>query len=420
MIAIIPRGPPHLCLYIGMSCSHLPSYKHNHFLTLTHKDILLLLIVISHRSSLGSTTAMPQSHAWTKGKVVRLLRLSTEDYHESQIFLEKILLEAGLLGVNFKKTSSLLIIQALQKIKGRRGIPNAVCRNLDSFEGIKTLAGLSMKVNNDYCRNKKKIAERKLGRRPRQSVPTNPPPSSPSSSARPPSSQGSSSSQGLSSSQGSASSQGSFSSQGSTGSQYSSTKSPDEPSTAVIQHVPKPGSPILFSTFSTESEGSTTQPAGEIPNFFLQKPASAILFQEPPLSTNPEPASGVEQDWLSTDTLFYPIAIEDCSIYINNLVYPSQNISVKATSLQKDGSSGPITYQDLDFRLWKDIIRVECGFDEAHHSLHFSLLTIPMPHSFVVRDECSWQAAIWHMNSSGLTYCIFRMDFSTPVNYTVY
>ena len=130
-----------------------------------------------------------------------------------------------------------------------------------------------------------------------------------------------------------------------------------------------------------------------------------------------EPVTDVEQDWLSTDTQlhippFCPIAIEDCSIYINNLVYPSRNISRRATELLKDGAYGTITYRDLDFRRWKDIIRVECGFDEAHHSLDCSLLAVPMPHRFVVPDECSWQAAIWEMTSSGLPYCVFRMGFS--------
>jgi hypothetical protein len=94
-----------------------------------------------------------------------------------------------------------------------------------------------------------------------------------------------------------------------------------------------------------------------------------------------------------------------------NLFHLGRDALSAMTQVLKDGASQPITPQDLDFCRWKDILREECGFDETCHSLGCSLVSIiPQPHYFVLRDECSWQAAILAMTNAGLTQCVFWME----------
>jgi hypothetical protein len=105
---------------------------------------------------------------------------------------------------------------------------------------------------------------------------------------------------------------------------------------------------------------------------------------------------------------------EDCDIYVFNLAYQGHDAVTPVTEILKDGASQPITYQDLDFCRWKNILRGECGFDESLHSIACSLLVppSPSPQYVVLQGGCSWQNAIMEMINAGKAHCVFWMERS--------
>jgi hypothetical protein len=97
-----------------------------------------------------------------------------------------------------------------------------------------------------------------------------------------------------------------------------------------------------------------------------------------------------------------------------NLAYQGHDAVTPVTEILKDGASQPITYQDLDFCRWKNILHGECGFDESLHSIACSLLVppSPSPQYVVLQGGCSWQNAIMEMINAGKPHCVFWMERS--------
>ncbi|KAN0085394.1 hypothetical protein V8E54_001861 [Elaphomyces granulatus] len=131
-------------------------------------------------------------------------------------------------------------------------------------------------------------------------------------------------------------------------------------------------------------------------------------LQRPDLPTlHPEPSSSTgTQEQIQTS--HQAPLLEDCTIHVFNMAYRDQNTSTTVTQVLKDGASQPITVQDLDFDRWKDILRTDCWFDEAHHLLACALVAIPEPFCLPVLDEWSWHYAISNMTNAG-SHCIFWM-----------
>jgi hypothetical protein len=108
------------------------------------------------------------AHDWTRGKIIAHLQLSDEEYEECWGFLEGFLAENGLLGQNFRKagTRSRLIEHTLMKTlqtKDHREVPSVILNRSASCEGMRGLAGFSMKINSHHL-----IMERDRGLRERE------------------------------------------------------------------------------------------------------------------------------------------------------------------------------------------------------------------------------------------------------------
>jgi hypothetical protein len=102
--------------------------------------------------------------------------------------------------------------------------------------------------------------------------------------------------------------------------------------------------------------------------------------------------------------------LENCTIFLDNRVHPRLNSLRAAFHILKDGASGPITHQDLDFSRWKDVLRKDCGYNESSHLLACSLPATPTPYYVVLQNECSWQSAILDMTNAGYACCVFHMS----------
>src|SRR5882762_3694788 len=83
------------------------------------------------------------------------LRLSEKEYEECWDFLKYLLITTGLLGQNFKKTSSRLIEYSLMKTIQNidHKVPTAILECSASYDGMFGLVGLSLMINSDYLKD---------------------------------------------------------------------------------------------------------------------------------------------------------------------------------------------------------------------------------------------------------------------------
>ncbi|KAN0074312.1 hypothetical protein V8E54_008249 [Elaphomyces granulatus] len=399
------------------------------------------------------------AHDWTKEALISYFQLSEEEYRECRDFLGDFLAESGLLGKNFKTNSTRLIEHSLReklRTKADNEVPRTILNNLDSYDGMGGLLGLSMKINNEHIRQEKKrksIREQERDQQSQQSEYEGPQPSSPLSSAKAASSRWTKG-QLMSHFQLSEIEYeecGDFlehflTESGLLGKDFRKagtqviecalketlrTKDHSEVPSAILngstslngmrglvgfllkintnyvrRRERKESYPGLADRlpplFPSADRDSSIQLPDKIPNH-LQRSGSPIL----PPDTN---AQSQILAHLQTSSL------EDCTIFVDNWVYRGRHSLTSVIHVLKDGASQPMTHQDLDFCRWIAILRMECGFDEAYHSLMYYSPTITMPdHYFEFRDESSWQAAILEMANSGLTRFVFYMEYSGAV-----